>query len=105
VPVVSVPVVSVPVVSVPVVSVPVVWVGVVPVVPVPVAVMTVFLPSSLVVRYATRPPRMAITARSRTGQIQSPGYHGIRCFQAVERVAIAPRASGRRSPHSRQYSW
>src|SRR4051812_3304794 len=49
-------------------------------------------------------PRVAISRRSRTGQIQSPGYQGTRCFHAVPSVETVPRASGSRSPHSRQYS-
>jgi hypothetical protein len=101
-----VPVGVVSVVSVPEVSVVTVSVGVVTVVVWPVvAVMTVFLLSCFVVRWATTPPRVAISRRSRTGQIQSPGYQGTRCFHAVPSVATVPRASGSRCPHSRQYSW
>ena len=42
------------------------------------------------------------------GQIQSPGYQGGWApprRQAVDTVAIVPRESGSRRPHSRQYSW
>jgi hypothetical protein len=42
--------------------------------------------------------------RPSTGQIQSPGYHEIRRRQAVASTGMTPRWTGRRRPHSRQYS-
>jgi hypothetical protein len=50
---------------------------------------------------------VAMTARARkpnAGQIQSPGYHGIRRCQPAARTPTSPRLTGSRSPHSRQYS-
>src|SRR5204862_3010256 len=56
-----------------------------------------------VARIATTAPRAARTRNSRTGQIQSPGYHR-RLRQGATVRANHPVSVGSRSPHSRQYS-
>src|SRR6266545_3612274 len=60
---------------------------------------------SRVARTATVAASAATTSKSKTIQTQSPGYQGRRRRQAVESTAMTPRSTGRRSPHSRQYSW
>ena len=44
------------------------------------------------------------TRKSRTGQIQSPGYQAKRRCQEDESTPTTPRLVGSRAPHSRQYS-
>jgi len=93
-------------------SVPVVIVGVTPLV---VAGPSVTLaPVSTATLLPPEPPRpsstatavaaAAMTRKRRAGQIQSPGYHRRRRCQPEARTPTRPRFTGRRAPHSRQYS-
>ena len=67
----------------------------------------VFVPESLfvVARIAIAAARAATISAPSTGQIQSPGYQGTRRRHAVDRTGMSPPLTGRRRPHSRQYSW
>jgi len=67
----------------------------------------VFVGESLpwVARIPTAAASAATIRSPRTGQIQSPGYRLNRRRHAVASAGMAPRCTGSRRPHSRQYSW
>ena len=69
------------------------------------AVVFVAEPLSVVARIAIAAASAATMRAPRTGQIQSPGYQGIRRRHAVDSTGMSPPETGRRRPHSRQYSW
>ena len=80
-----------------------------PCVPVPrvtcgsVATMVVLEPEVVAAEMAVA--TTATTRKRSAGHTQSPGYHGTRRCQAAASTPTGPRLTGRRSPHSRQYSW
>jgi hypothetical protein len=62
-------------------------------------------PLSRFARIARAAPSAAMISAPMTGQTQSPGYHGTRRRHAVASTGMSPAVTGRRRPHSRQYSW
>src|SRR5947209_8447081 len=68
-----------------------------------VATMVVLDPD--VVAAETAVATMATTRKRSAGHTQSPGYQGTPRCQAAASTPTGPRLAGRRSAHSRQYSW